>query len=112
MLKAMCIAGAWYFPNYSALQIRSNISSGHFDAYDAPGGFLSHCPYRKDDDRDPYAAVTVLGCTVQGNDIWLHVRGRSDVSTSDYELEQYVKLDDVLKNPARKISITSGRWNN
>lgn len=111
MIKAMCIAGAWYFPNYSNLQIRSNGSRGSFPAYDAPGGRPSDGDYWNTTGT-PYAAVTVLGCTVQGNDIWLHVRGHRDVATSDYELERYVKLDDVLKNPDMKISITSGRWNN
>lgn len=111
MLKAMCIAGAWYFPNYSDLQILGS-GIGSFPAYDAPGGRMDYGSYWKGDDSDPYAAVTVLGCTAQGNDIWLHVRGDSSVEQSDYELERYVKLDDVLKNPDMKISITSGRWNN
>lgn len=109
MLKAMCIAGTWYFPNYSDLQIRSDGHLGSFPAYDSPGGFTSDGSYWG---SVPYATVTVLGCTAQGNDIWLHVRGSSDVSQPYYELERYVKLDDVLKNPAMKISITSGRWNN
>lgn len=109
MLKAMCISGTWYFPNFAALKVKGD-STFQFPAYESPNGGINYCPCWNTTGTS-YGEVDVLGCCVYGTDIWLHIKGSSDVSQPDYQLMRYVKLDDVLQNPDMKITIQSGLFN-
>lgn len=97
MIKAIRIAGVWYFPNIEQIKVWQSSGIVSINAYESPSGYGTtlYMQSENDNTKGQYGIADVTKITFANGKIWLCI---STYAVNFGAQQGYVTLDSILNN--------------